>query len=225
MNKETFQFQLENKKKLKKIGKLPSIRYEIPIILNRDGTISALFKKDEARVKEINKVTEIIKKKIQPLIDYIRHDIFCDNQIMSQELIINEQDNVLAKCDLSSKNAILEIKAFIPNMEKIKYQLYYQANGRPIYFLQTEWNTKLKKGLIFTIYKVNIIEKEAIKVDYESQIKNKNLKVLKYDDTHTTFKLQCKKCGYKWKTNMSKLQINNKCPMCNLEEIMRNFRR
>lgn len=225
MNKETFQFQLENKKKLKKIGELPSIRYEIPIILNRDGTISALFKRDEARIKEINKVTEIIKKKIQPLIDYIRHDIFCDNQIMSQELIINEQDNVLAKCDLSSKNAILEIKAFIPNMEKIKYQLYYQANGRPIYFLQTEWNTKLKKGLIFTIYKVNIIEKEEIKVDFESQIKNKNLKVLKYDDTHTTFELQCKKCGYKWKTNMSKLQINNKCPICNLEEIMRNFRR
>ena len=86
MNTETFQFQLENKKKLKKIGKLPSIRYEIPIILNRDGTISALFKRDEARVKEINKVTEIIKKKIQPLIDYIRHDIFCDNQIMSQTI-------------------------------------------------------------------------------------------------------------------------------------------
>ena len=156
MNEETFQIQLENKKKLKKIGKLPSMRYEIPIILNRDGTLSALFKKDEARVKEINKITEIIKNKIQPLIEYIKHDIFCDDQIMSQELIINEQDNVLAKCDLSSKNAILEIKAFIPDMEKIKYQLYYQAKGRPIYYLQTECNTKLKKGLIFTIYKVEL---------------------------------------------------------------------
>ena len=169
MNKETLQFQLENKKKLKKIGKLSSIRYEIPIILNRDGTISALLKRDEARVKEINKVTEIIKKKTEPLIGYIKHDIFSDNQIMSQELIVNEKDNVLAKCDLSSKNAILEIKTFIPDLEKIKYQLYYQSNGRDIYFLQTEWNTKLKKGLIFTIYKVllfkNIENQKEIKVN------------------------------------------------------------
>ncbi len=152
----------------------------MPIILNRDGTIRALFKRDEARAKDFNKVTEIIKKKIQPLIEYIKHDIFSDNQIMSQELIINERDNVLAKCNLSSKNAILEIKAFIPNMEKIKYQLYYQANGRTIYFLQTGWNTKLKRGLIFTVYKAIILEKDKIEINYENQIKNKNLKVIKY---------------------------------------------
>ena len=224
MSEETLKFQLENKKKLKKIGKLPLIRYEIPIILNRDGTISALFKRDEARVSEVNKVTEIIKKKIEPLIKYIKHDIFCDNQIMTQELIVNEKDNVLAKCDLSSKNAILEIKAFIPDIEKIKYQLYYQANGRPIYLLQTKWNTKLKRGLIFTIYKVNILEDDMIKNSYENQINNKKIKVLKYNDAHKMFELQCKKCNYKWKTSLSKFEINSNCPICNLEEIMRKFR-
>lgn len=158
MNEEIFRFQLENKKKLKKIGMLPSIRYEIPVFLNSDGTITAINKQDEKRIEEINKVTEIIKKKIRPLIEYIKHDIFNDTQIMSQELVINKNDNVLAKCDLSSTNAILEIKAFIPDIEKIKHQLYYQANERKIYFLQTEWNTKLKKGLIFTVYKVEIFE-------------------------------------------------------------------
>ena len=40
--------------------------------------------------------------------------------------------------------------------KKIKYQLYYQANSRKIYFLQTEWNKKLKRGLIFRIYKVEL---------------------------------------------------------------------
>ena len=69
------------------------------------------------------------------------------------------------------------------------------------------------------------IEKELIKNNYEDQIKNKNLKVLKYDDVHKIFELQCKKCNYKWKTNLSKLEINGNCPMCNLEEIMKNFRR
>ena len=61
-----------NKKKLKKIGMLPSIRYEIPVFLNSDGTITAINKQDEKRIEEINKVTEIIKKKIRPLIEYIK---------------------------------------------------------------------------------------------------------------------------------------------------------
>ena len=143
---------------------------------------------------------------------------------MTQELIVNEKDNVLAKCDLSSKNAILEIKAFISDIEKIKYQLYYQANGRPIYLLQTKWNTKIKKGLIFIIYKVNILEEEMIKNSYENQINNEKLKVLKYNDAHKMLELQCKKCNYKWKTSLSKFEINSNCPICNLEEIMRKFR-
>lgn len=75
---------------------------------------------------------------------------------MSQELVINKEDNVLAKCDLLSKKSILEIKIYIPDIKEIKYQLYYQANSRKIYFLQTEWNKKLKRGLIFRIYKVEL---------------------------------------------------------------------
>lgn len=158
MNNETFLFQLENKKKLRKLGKLPSIIHEIPIILNRDGTITALNSEDKKRVEEINKVTEIIKQKIKPLIKYIKEDIFDNEQIMSQELVVNEKDNVLAKCDLSTKDKILEIKSFVPNIDKIKYQLYYEANGRDIFILQTEWNRNLKKGFIFTLYKVNILK-------------------------------------------------------------------
>ena len=190
MNEENYLFQMENKKKLKKIGKLPSLRYEIPIILNKDGTISALNKRDEARVKEITKVTEIIKNKIKPLIDYIKNDIFNNNQIFSQELVINEKDNVLAKCDLSSKDTILEIKTFIPNIEKIKYQLYYQSQGRSIYFLQTKWNTKLKRGLIFTIYKVKENKKHEVKGNKKNLEPNKGAierkiaqRVGKYFDT------------------------------------------
>ena len=158
MNNETYLFQLENKKKLKKLGRLPSIVHEIPILFNKDGTITALNKEDKKRVDEINKVTEIIKEKIKPLIKYIREDIFGNEQILSQELVVNKKDNVLAKCDLSTKDKILEIKTFIPNIDKIKYQLYYEANGRDIYMLQTEWNKELKQGLIFNLYKVNILK-------------------------------------------------------------------
>ena len=154
MNEETLLFQIKNRKKLKKLGKLPSLIHEIPILFNNDGTLRAMNKQDEERIKEINKVTELIKTSIKPLIKYIKQDIFDNEEIMSQELIVNKKDNVLAKCDLSTKNTVLEIKTYIPDMEKIKYQLYYQACGRDIYILQTEWNNKLKKGLIFTVYKV-----------------------------------------------------------------------
>ena len=156
INQDSLSFLLENKKKLKKIGVLPSTRHEIPIFLNRDGTISGVMERDREIIKEINKVNEIIKQKIKPLIKYIKHDIFNDDQIMSQELVINKEDNVLAKCDLSSKKSIVEIKTYIPDIKKIKYQLYYQANSRKIYFLQIEWNKKLKRGLIFKIYKVEL---------------------------------------------------------------------
>ena len=92
MNSETFLFQLENKKKLKKLGKLPSMIHQIPILLNRDGTITALNKEDEKRVNEVNKVTNIIKEKIKPLIKYIKADVFDNELIMSQELVINKKD-------------------------------------------------------------------------------------------------------------------------------------
>lgn len=175
MNNETVLFQLENKKKLRKIGKLPSIIHEIPIILNRDGSIIALNRQDEKRIEEINTVTETIKQKLKPLIKYIKEDIFNNEQIMSQELVINVKDNVLAKCDLSTKDKILEIKAFAPDIDKIKYQLYYEANGRDIFILQTEWNVNLKKGLIFTLYKVNI-KKNAKTIRTKKEISKRNHK-------------------------------------------------
>lgn len=58
MNNETFLFQLENKKKLRKLGKLPSIIHEIPIILNRDGTITALNSEDK---KELKRLIRLLK--------------------------------------------------------------------------------------------------------------------------------------------------------------------
>lgn len=55
MNNETYLFQLENKKKLKRLGKLPSIVHEIPILFNRDGTITALNKEDEKKLMKLIK--------------------------------------------------------------------------------------------------------------------------------------------------------------------------
>lgn len=159
VNSETLLFQIQNRNKLKMIGKLPSMIHTISAIFNNDGTITAVNKEDEEKVKRINEVTLAIKKEILPLISYIKSQIFNNEKILSQELVLNKDDNVMAKCDLSSNNAILEIKAFNGNdIDKFKYQLYYEANGRDIYLLQTFWLANIKKGLKFTIYKANLIE-------------------------------------------------------------------
>ena len=159
VNSETLLFQIQNRNKLKMIGKLPSMIHTISAIFNNDGTITAVNKEDEEKVKRINEVTLAIKKEILPLISYIKSQIFNNEKILSQELVLNKDDNVMAKCDLSSNNAILEIKAFNGNdIDKFKYQLYYEANGRDIYLLQTFWLANIKNGLKFTIYKANLIE-------------------------------------------------------------------
>lgn len=159
VNSETLLFQIQNRNKLKMIGKLPSMIHTISAIFNNDGTITAVNKEDEEKVKRINEVTLAIKKEILPLISYIKSQIFNNEKILSQELVLNKDDNVMAKCDLSSNNAILEIKAFNGNdIDKFKYQLYYEANGRDVYLLQTFWLANIKNGLKFTIYKANLIE-------------------------------------------------------------------
>lgn len=76
VNSETLLFQTQNRNKLKMIGKLPSMIHTISAIFNNDGTITAVNKEDEEKIKRINEVTLAIKKEILPLISYIKSQIF-----------------------------------------------------------------------------------------------------------------------------------------------------
>ena len=68
-------------------------RYRFDFILyNDDGTVSAVNKEDKKQVEKVNKVTLIIKEEITPLIKYIKNNIFNNQPIMSQELVINKED-------------------------------------------------------------------------------------------------------------------------------------
>lgn len=226
VNDETLLFQAKNRSKLKMIGKLPSMIHNISAIFNKDGTITAVNKDDEERVKKINEVTLAIKKEISPLIEFIKNEIFNNEEILSQELVLNENDNVMAKCDLSSDNKILEIKAFNDNdIDKFKYQLYYEANGRDIYLLQTFWFANIKKGLKFTIYKVNPIEYkertsylEERKSNYEKKINNKDISVLTYSGYGQKVLLKCSKCNNEWESSYNSILRYNQCPFCNPKE-------
>lgn len=222
MNEETMLFQMLNRKKLKKIGVLPSRIHQIDAIFNKDGTITAVNKEDKKRVDDINKVTLIIKKEITPLIEYIKKTIFKNKDIMSQELVVNKDDNVMAKCDLSTDDTILEIKSFNNNIDKFKYQLYYESNGRNIYILQTFWFSNLKKGLDFKIFKVKpkeYVERESNLEErrkaFEKKINNKSIKVLEYNGYRQDVKLTCTECDNVWTSSYDSILKYNQCPMCN----------
>ena len=226
VNSETLLFQTQNRNKLKMIGKLPSMIHTISAVFNNDGTITAINKEDEEKIKKINEVTLAIKKEILPLISYIKSQIFNNEKILSQELVLNENDNVMAKCDLSSNNTILEIKAFNGNdIDKFKYQLYYEANGRDIYLLQTFWSVNIKNGLKFTIYKANPIEYiekssdlEARKNNFEKKINNEYISVITYNGYGQKVLLRCKKCKNEWESSYRSILRYNQCPFCNPKE-------
>ena len=228
MNEQNYSFIVENRKKLKHIGFLPSMIHHIPTIFNIDGTISAVNKEDEKIIEEINKTTLAIKEEITPLIEYIKRKVFKNKTIMSQELVVNKDDNVMAKCDLSSEDSILEIKTFYGDINKFKYQLYYESNGRDIYILRMHWHQLKKKQVEFKIYKVKSIEyvekniynlEKRIKY-FEKKINNKNIKVLEYNGYGKNVKLKCLECNYEWNSSYYSILKYNECPICHPKPII-----
>lgn len=153
-------FLLMNKKKLDFIGKIPNKTLMIPMNFNPDGTVTALRKEDNELEKRINSTAKNLKKQIQPLINFIKHEIFKDEPIISQELVIDSKNNILALCDLSTNKTILEIKTNYSDSLAYKEQFFYEAKGREIYHLKMEWlkeqSTNSLKKVIFHISLVDV---------------------------------------------------------------------
>ena len=218
-------YEIDNKNKLNFIGRLPSVVREIPISLNSDGTIRSLDKNFDKYIESVNKTTESIKEQIGPLIEYIKTNIFEKKKILSQELVLNEENNILSKCDLSTAKAVLEIKmGFNLDFEKIKKQLYFESRNRKVYVLSIDW-----KKAIFEISKVEFIsedEKNEIKYieriknstkKFQKKIKNKDIKVVEYINTSSDIKLKCKKCGNEWTTSYRRFNNHPFCLICKPE--------
>lgn len=228
---DSSKFLIENKSKLKYIGRLPSIYDDILVNFNNDGTITAINKKDEKKVNEINEVIEELKKNITPLIFYIKNNIFKNKEILSQELVFSKDKKVLAICDLSNQKSVLEIKSYSFNMEKMKYQLYYEMNGRNCYVMNIDWS-KASKKLTFIISHVNCSLKETKKKnnvqngkrtinkiytiqEYRDNMKCKDIQLIEYGGLlNNGVKLQCNTCNKKWNTTYSNGLKIKKCPFC-----------
>lgn len=163
-------FLLENKGKLELIAIMDSNYEKMPVKTNDNGLIESLDPQYDETIDEINAVTKTIMENLNPVIDFISDNIFNNEQIIGQELVISENNKVLALCDLSSKNNILELKTFNvlksenELFDRTTMQLYYQARNRNIYILSMNFIPNVNNGLIIkdvviNIYKVSFIEK------------------------------------------------------------------
>ncbi len=154
------EFLLENKKKLSFVGKIPSSYESVPMSFNLDGTVTAIQPAHKKIEKTINDEVIILKERLQPIVDYIANDIFECHAISSQELVVNDDYNVLALCDLSTDKAVLEIKTNSSPSENYKEQLFFEARGRDCYHLRMIWDYHIEKvvskTLKFIIHKVNV---------------------------------------------------------------------
>ncbi len=139
---DNFKFLYDNKKKLNKICDFDDKTLVIPIEIKEDGLLEAKQEEDTEFVKQVNEVSTAIKAELSEVLNFIKNDIFQNEEICSQELVVSDDKKVLSICDLSSNNSILEIKTFRPRITNLGYldpdirtQLYYQSKGRNIYLL------------------------------------------------------------------------------------------
>lgn len=231
-------FLIMNKMKLDFIGKIPNRILSIPMIFELDGTVTALHSEDKEMEKRINSTLKKIKEQIQPLVDFIKYEIFEDEHILSQELVIDSENNILALCDLSTKKTILEIKTNNSDSLAYKEQFFYESKGRTIYHLKMEWikdrDTDLLKKVIFHIVLVNTEigvpsstnwtegkreEKRAKRIcEIQKYLSSSDLSLVSFINTSSPVRLQCKICEYEWNiryaTLMKKIPT---CPKCKIK--------
>ncbi|MBW3089214.1 3'-5' exonuclease [Bifidobacterium miconisargentati] len=228
-------FLSDNKRKLEYLGSLNTQQAAIPVRLESDGSVTSARKEDRKLTDEINHVLDMFRKRISPLIEYIKHDIFADKPILSQELCVDEEHGILALCDLSTDQAVLEIKTGEANVEHYKEQLYYEAHGRKSYIMGMEWvfnpdHTKLRK-VDFVISQVvttagtkpgkTVTANETSRLLAERRWKERtapfNVEVREYKNYKTMMRLACGRCGQEWTVSPSRLSAfdGDPCPNCN----------
>lgn len=230
-------FLLNNKKKLEFVGKIPNHKIIIPMEFNSDGTVLAMRQVDKKIEKRINNTNSNLKEKIRPVIEFIQSEIFQNEQIMSQELVVDYEHNILAKCDLSSSKAVLEIKTNSYDSVAFKEQLFYESNGRKVYHLQMDWikapSSNALKKIVISIFLVDVHidasrspawtrgvreeKREKRTAEIKEHLLFTNVELVSFTNVSSPIKLRCKSCGFEWELRYNVLMKKTlKCPRCML---------
>ncbi len=188
---DNYLFLEKNKSNLEYIGSLDKRIKDIPILMEDDGTVKAIKTEDIEFINQVNDVTQEIINYIKPVADYLKNNIL-KGSIMTQELSISDDKKVLALCDLSDENNVVEIKTYDvfcePGIvsENVANQLFFQAKGRNKYILNL--NFKMIPGfygstevnhLDVDLYKVDLFYYDSEQVVYTHRLIEKEIDILK----------------------------------------------
>ena len=193
-NVEDDSFSKENFKKLEFIGKFSyqSDEYDIPVLENSDGTLTAVREEDKESVEEMNRVMLTIKSELPPLIKFIKKDVFSSQQIKTQETVINHELKSFGYTDFSNNCACLEMKfsdslmddyylnKYHPSINKHKYQLYILSNGRPTYLLIGGYSRFIILKVKFYVGKESITSKRHYDTRIVVQYDRKGKKIKEF---------------------------------------------
>ena len=211
---------IENKKRLKYLGTLPSKTDIVPMVFNDDGSMTATRPQDKKLENAINSFVNEMKKAFEPLIGYIKDEIFSGQTILSQELILHQDHKILALCDLSDETAVLEIKANdFTISQKYADQLFFEANGRKAYILLTDWS-HTSKTITYNIHEVVFDVREYVDPkasrfnDAKRIVETDNIELVSFVDQRSPVKLKCRKCGHEWTSSFYLAKQQRPCPNC-----------
>ena len=174
-NKKDLKFLIDNKNQCRYLGRLDSNIKEIPYVPLDDGTIKSLDPINEQYVDEINKVAKVfLKYSVEP-VNFIKNQIFSNNVIKRDEIVINDDGKILSICDLSTDEAVLEIKTgrvlvngihdkfdFEHLRNEYALQLFYESKGRKTYIMSITFDyidLDNLRGVTLNIYDVELEDK------------------------------------------------------------------
>lgn len=224
-------FLLDNKKKLQYLGAVSQYYDIVPMSLNPDGTVTAQREEDKELEERINRTNNLLRVELQPLVEFIEKDIFNGKTIKSQELIIDDDLKILALCDLSTEDTVLEIKTGKPNPDLYAEQLYYEAHGRDTYLLCFEWDADESvlpyshETLDLIIYKVRAAigvkpnkRRDNTIAKLNEKLKPINAEVEKFENTSQPILVKCHVCGQTWSDSYNRISSGRvACAICHPE--------
>ena len=220
------EFLRNNAAKNERIGRVRHNTHPVFFEQKLDGTVRALRNEDESLEKDINEAILELKRKLIPLVEYIKKDVFDGERVMAQELVVNEEMGVMALCDLSSEEAVLEIKTAAWDAKKYAEQLYYEANGRRPYILTVDWG---ERSVDFEISSVRVLpgEKPDGRHDTARWVLKKKLadgaiQLVSYQGSTRPIEVECKACHHRWTDSYTRIRNGRcACPICHPEMAVR----
>lgn len=212
-------FLAQNAAKNELLGYMPSYLHITPMSFNADGTVTAAHKEDKPLEIALNATIKELRRQITPLVEFVREEIFHGQPITSQELVIDDDRGILALCDLSSPDAILEIKTSSCNPEWHAEQLYYEAHGRTSYLLGMNWDSE---PMTITIKQVDTFpgvkpdkRRERVMAALEETLRKEDISLVSYASSQEPIEIRCRVCEHRWTERYARIKSGKcVCPIC-----------